>query len=107
MMPAVPRPVAARVSFDARDIEMWRDNSGMQICRMQAKSQLPMVVEASLTTRSAKNAAADYRAIQGGDCWQYHFPTALGGHAWLIELQAPHSCYRKIIVSLSPLFHRI
>lgn len=34
-------------------------------------------------------------------------PTALGGHAWLIELQAPHPCRRNIIAFLSPRSHRI
>ena len=46
-----------------------------------------MVVEASLTTQSAKNAAADYRAITRRRLLAVPLSTALGGHAWLIELK--------------------
>lgn len=85
-MPTVPSPVAARVNFDARDMATDTvQHSGIR--QLNEESQV-------------ENA----RGLSGYRCgrWWQNSPTALGGHAWLIELEL-----RPLFTSHSlPTFHQ-
>jgi len=71
-MPAVPSPVAARVSFDVRD--MTSDKGQCNWIRGDSNE------------RSQVENARGLSGYRCGRSWQ-NSPTALGAHAWLIELE--------------------
>jgi hypothetical protein len=69
------------------------------------KVDLPMDVEASLDLSIGQKCPAEYRAIKRRRRLAVHPPTALGGHAWLIEAPSSASSSPALItISFSLLF---